>query len=141
MKSPNPTFLLESDRRVPNTSQSEHLAQPPRATQDVLIDKVRLSTYSDLGVLRTRKEAGMRVIRSSWQTEANRLICRWSEAKEERFPYNPPWIQEAFKTPPHRERVSPLVLELDFRRLSPLAGRGWFERALEGFTLRPTCRQ
>lgn len=66
----------------------------------------------------------MYTIKSSWQTEADRLICRWSEAKEVQVPYNPPWIQDASKTTSHAEGVSPLVLELDFTRLSPFAGRG-----------------
>jgi len=37
------------------------------------------------------------------------------------------------------EVVSPLVRELDFlNKLSPFAGRGWFERALEGLISPPT---
>jgi hypothetical protein len=81
----------------------------------------------------------MRTIKSSWQREAGRLICRWSEAKELPVPYSLPWIQDAFKTTSHAEGVSPLVLALDFTRLGPLGGRGWFERALGGFTSRPAC--
>lgn len=83
----------------------------------------------------------MRAIKTSWGTEADHLVGRWSEAKDVQVPYNPPWMRDAANTAPHREAVSPLVEELDFLNgLSPFAGRGWFERALEGLTSPPTCR-
>ena len=79
----------------------------------------------------------MRAIKTSWAREAGHLVGRWSEAKPMQVPYNPPWLRDAANPVPHREDVSPLVLELDFlNRLSPFAGRGWFERAFEGFTSR-----
>jgi hypothetical protein len=81
----------------------------------------------------------MRAIKTSWGTEADHLVGRWSEADDIQVPYNPPWMRDTAKIAPHREDVSPLVLALDFRRLSPF-GRGWFERAWEGFTSRSTCR-
>jgi len=81
----------------------------------------------------------MRALKTSWGTEADHLAGRWSEAVDIEVPYNPPWMRDAAYTGTHREYVSPLVLALDFRRRSPF-GRGWFERALEGFTSRSTCR-
>jgi hypothetical protein len=82
----------------------------------------------------------MRAIKTSWGREADRLVGRWSEANDVQVRYNPPWIRDAAHTAPHREDFSPLVLELDFlNRLSSFAGRGRFERALEGFTWRSTC--
>jgi hypothetical protein len=75
----------------------------------------------------------MSAIKISWGTEADHLASRWSEAKDVQVPYNPPWMQDAAGTAAHREAVPPLELALDFTRLSPF-GRGWFERALEGFT-------
>lgn len=83
----------------------------------------------------------MRAIKTSWGTEADHLVSRWFETKDVQLPYNPPWMQHAANTAPHLEAVSPLVRELDFlNNLSPLAGRGWFERALEGFISLPTRR-
>ena len=81
----------------------------------------------------------MHAIKTSWGTEAGLLVGRWSEARDMKVPYSPLWMRDAARTAPDREAVSPLVLALDFRRLSPF-GRGWFERALEGFTSRSTCR-
>ena len=75
----------------------------------------------------------MRTIRGSWQTAAGQLICRWSTPRQVQVSYKPPWMQNASETS-HTEGASPM----DFTRLSPLAGRGWFERTLEGFTSRPT---
>jgi hypothetical protein len=83
----------------------------------------------------------MSAIKTSWGTEADHLVGRWSEAKDVQVPYNPPWMRDAANTAPHREDVSPLVLELDsLNRLSPFAGRGWFERALGRFTSQSICR-
>jgi hypothetical protein len=65
------------------------------------------------------KEAGMRAIRTSWGTEADHLVGRWSEAMDIQVPYNPPWMRDAAKAASRRQDVSPLVLVLDFRRLSP----------------------
>jgi hypothetical protein len=58
----------------------------------------------------------------SWQTETDRLVCRWSEAGE-RVQYNPRWVQDASRNV-HKKNVSPLVL--DFTRLSPFGGREWY---------------
>jgi hypothetical protein len=83
----------------------------------------------------------MRAVETSWGTDADHLESRWSEAKDVQVPYRPPWMRDAANAAPHQEAVSPLVQELDFlNRLSPFAGRGWFERALEGFISPPTCR-
>jgi hypothetical protein len=82
----------------------------------------------------------MSAIKISWGTEADHLAGRWSEDKDLQVPYNPPWMQDAANTAPRREAASPLVLALDFARLSPF-GRGWLERALEGFTPRSACRR
>jgi len=80
----------------------------------------------------------MRSVKSSWQGEAGRLVCRWAETKELQVPYDAPWIHDASQTAPHAEGVSPLAVALDFTRLSPLAGKGWFERALGGCTSQAT---
>jgi hypothetical protein len=104
------------------------------------MDKARDSAYSDFGTVCEPKEAGMREIKTSWVTEADHLISRWSEAEDVQAPYNPPWMRDAANTAAYREDVSPLVLELNFlSRLSPF-GRGWFERALEGLISPRTCR-
>ena len=81
----------------------------------------------------------MRTIKSSWQGEAGRLTCQWSQAAEPHVPYSPHWMRDASETTSDAESISPLALTLDFTRLSPF-GRGWFERALEGFTPRPQSR-
>ena len=64
----------------------------------------------------------MCAMEASWGREADHLVSRWSEAMDRQVPYNPPWMRDAAKTTPHREAVSPLVLALDFTRLSPFAG-------------------
>jgi hypothetical protein len=79
-------------------------------------------------------------IGGSWQTEVGRLVCRWYAANEVQLPYNPSWMRDASQTVSPAACVSPLVLALDFaNNLSPFAGRGWFERALEGFIPLPEC--
>jgi hypothetical protein len=74
----------------------------------------------------------MSAIKTSWGTEADHLVGRWSESTDVQVPFSQPWMREAASTAPHLEDVSPLLLELDFlNRLSPFAGRGWFERLLQ----------
>ena len=83
----------------------------------------------------------MRAIRTSWGTEADHLVSRWFEGMDVQVSYHPPWMRDAPNTIHHPEAVSPLVRELDFlNRLSPFAGRGWFERALEGLISPPNRR-
>jgi hypothetical protein len=79
---------------------------------------------------RTGKEGDVRSVRSAWRTDVGRLTCRW-EATELQSPYCPPWMGDA-STAFHEEVVSPLILALDFTRLSSFAGKGWFERMLGG---------
>jgi hypothetical protein len=75
----------------------------------------------------------MLAIQTSWGIEADHLVSRWSEAMDVKVPYNPPWMRDPAKTAPRPGAGSPLEQELNFlNRLSPFAGRGWFERALEG---------
>jgi hypothetical protein len=56
----------------------------------------------------------------SWQTEAGRLACRWSEAGP-RVPYDPRWMQETSEVP--SGYLPPLT---DFASHSPFAGATWF---------------
>jgi hypothetical protein len=60
-------------------------------------------------------------MKMSWQTETDRLVCRWSEVGE-RVQYNPRWIQDASRNV-LRKNVSPSALV--FTRLSPFGGR-WY---------------
>jgi len=60
-------------------------------------------------------------MRMSWRPEADRLVCRWSGAKETAR-YNPHWMQQV---PAPHKNVTPAFL--DFTRLSPFAGRTWFD--------------
>jgi len=64
----------------------------------------------------------MIVMKVSWQTEADRLVCRWSEAGE-RVQYDPRWIRDAPRDVQGRN-VSPSFL--DFTRFSPFGGREWY---------------
>jgi hypothetical protein len=61
-------------------------------------------------------------MKTSWQTETDHLICRWSEVGE-RIQYNPPWIQDASRDV-HRRKVS-LSLP-DFTRISSFGGSEWY---------------
>lgn len=61
-------------------------------------------------------------MKMSWQTETDRLECRWSEAGE-RIEYKPRWMREAAGV--QGGSVAPSFL--DFRRLSPFGGRRWFD--------------
>jgi len=56
----------------------------------------------------------MSPIKTSWGTEADHLVGRWSEATDVRVPYNPLWMRDAASTAPHPKDVSTLLLELDF---------------------------
>lgn len=56
----------------------------------------------------------------SWQIEAGHLACRWAEVGG-RFPYNPPWMQEASDVP--SGYLPPLT---DFASHSPFGGATWF---------------
>jgi len=58
----------------------------------------------------------------SWQTETDRVVCRWSEVGE-RIQYNPVWIQDASSNV-HRKNISTSVLDL--AKLSPFGGREWY---------------
>jgi hypothetical protein len=62
-----------------------------------------------------KESSGTSVMKMSWQTEADRLVCRWSEVGE-RIHYKPRWIQDVSRNV-HRENVSTSVP--DFTRLSP----------------------
>ena len=96
--------------------------------------------YRKIGSPGTRKEADVDSVSSSWHTEAGRLVCRWGEASDMRLPYDPPWIRDASRIASPGAGASPLVLALDFaNNLSPLAGRGWFERLLEGLISLHKC--
>jgi len=70
----------------------------------------------------------MSEMKMSWQTETDRLVCRWSEVGE-RVQYNPLWIQNASRNA--HKNASPLVPV--FTRFSPFGGREWYgpDRLLE----------
>ena len=61
-------------------------------------------------------------MKASWQREANRLVCHWSETG---LPagYTPPWMRTA-EASAQPKSVPPAFL--DFTRLSPFAARGWY---------------
>ncbi len=61
-------------------------------------------------------------MKTSWETETDRLVCRWSDVGE-RVPYNPPWIEDAARNV-HEKNVSPLGPV--FTRLSPFGGGQWY---------------
>ena len=64
----------------------------------------------------------MNVMKMSWQTDPDRLVCRWSEAGEH-IRYNPPWVQDdPGSTPGDNHPPTPLV----FTKLSPFGGAHWF---------------
>jgi hypothetical protein len=58
----------------------------------------------------------------SWQTETDRLVCRWSDVGKH-VQYNPRWMQDASRV--HPRSVAPAFL--NFTRLSPFGGRRWFD--------------
>ena len=88
-------------------------------------------TYHEIG---QGKETDVDSINGSWQTQGGRLVCRWFDANDVPFPHNSPWIRDAWTTAYPAACASTLMLALDFaNNLSPFAGRGWFERSLEGF--------
>jgi hypothetical protein len=58
----------------------------------------------------------------SWRTGKDRLECRWSD-RQLGVPYNPPWMQDASKTP----QISGFPASLpDPSKLSPFGGRHWY---------------
>lgn len=77
----------------------------------------------------------MGTLGTSWQTEGSGLICRWYD-EEAHLPYRPFWMRDASVTSRSNEGISTVVRELDFTRLSPFAGKGWFERVM-GSGMRP----
>jgi hypothetical protein len=58
---------------------------------------------------------------TTWHSEKDLLVCRWSELPQ-RVPYNPDWMPESTTSP-----KPPVPCFLDFRRFSGLGGRRWFE--------------
>jgi hypothetical protein len=63
----------------------------------------------------------MNSMKMSWQTEADRLVCRWFEVGEH-LQYNPCWIQDT-STNGDTKKALPSVVVL--ARLSPLGRGGW----------------
>lgn len=57
----------------------------------------------------------------SWQTETDRLVCRWTEAGEH-VKYNPPWMQEVSRS----VDVTVSLSDLDFTALSPFGSGEWY---------------
>jgi hypothetical protein len=64
----------------------------------------------------------VRAMKISWQTKADRLLCRWSGVGE-RVHYDPPFIEDA-SIGARRENVPPSVP--DFTRLSSFGGKEWY---------------
>ena len=60
------------------------------------------------------------MVRTSWQTEAGHLVCRWSEVGE-RLNYAPPWMLESSEA--QSGYLEPLP---DFASRSPFGGVSWF---------------
>ena len=60
-------------------------------------------------------------MKTSWQTEADGIVCRWSETGE-RIQYNPLWLQEASRSV---DRSIPPAVP-DFSTHSPLGSGEWF---------------
>lgn len=60
-------------------------------------------------------------MKTSWQTEGDRIVCRWSEAGK-RIQYNPPWLQEASRSVD--KSVSPVIP--DFTMHSPFGSGEWY---------------
>ena len=58
---------------------------------------------------------------TSWQTEADRIVCRWSEAGRH-IQYNPPWLQEASQSVD--KSIPPAIP--DFASHSALGSGEWF---------------
>ncbi len=85
------------------------------------LDRSRNSPYSSLGAVAstTRGVSPMKIL---WQTETDRLVCRWSEVGE-RAQYDPRWIQDASRNV-HQKSLSLSVP--DFTRLSPFGGKEWY---------------
>ena len=75
---------------------------------------------------------GAQVLKISWENEAEHLVCKWSVAEDVRFPYKALWMQDCTELPP--SKLSPLLAVLDFRRLSPFGGKGWFRPNLRTFS-------
>lgn len=59
-------------------------------------------------------------MKTSWQTDADHIVCRWSDA-ENTIPYRPPWLQEAAEGDEIASDLMP-----DFTRHSPLGSGEWF---------------
>jgi hypothetical protein len=70
------------------------------------------------------------VMSSSWQTAGGQLGCHWHQTDETQPPYRSRWMQDGYGKGP--QQASPLMLALDWTRVSPFAGKGWFERMLDG---------
>ena len=67
----------------------------------------------------------MTTTKGSWQTEDNRLVCRWFENGES-CPYNPPWVQDALANVHQTDVPTGIPTPvLDFRRFSPFGGK-WY---------------
>src|ERR1039458_7689026 len=75
---------------------------------DLLLSKVEQRGYHGSGwstqfvELQSRrgtgtKRGGVVSMKTSWQTEADRIVCRWSETGT-RVQYSSPWLQEASRS-------------------------------------------
>lgn len=61
-------------------------------------------------------------MKASWQTKADRLLCRWHEVGC-RAQYKAAWIRDAGPNVDRKNAPPPV---LDFARLSPFGGRHWY---------------
>ena len=61
-------------------------------------------------------------MKMSWQTETDRVVCRWSEM-EKRVRYDPRWIQDAAREVETKNVPASIP---DFTKLSPFGGSEWY---------------
>ena len=64
----------------------------------------------------------MNAMKILWQTEADRLVSRWSEVRD-RAQYNPCWNQDTSRNGDGKNVSRPVLV---FTRLSPFGARGWY---------------
>ena len=72
----------------------------------------------------TYQNVGVTAIRSSWQPQADHLLCRWTEM-ENGATYSASWVKESEQYAAERD---PRSLPLDLDKLSRFGGKEWWSR-------------